>query len=58
MSYKLTSRHFLPIFLFIIAACILNIIGILFFFVGVFLTFPVTVFASAHMYNKLKDHQI
>jgi hypothetical protein len=58
MSYKLTSRHFLPIFLFIIAASILNIIGVLFFFVGVFLTFPVTVFASAHMYNKLKDHQI
>ena len=58
MSYKLTSRHFLPIFLFIIAACVLNIIAILFFFVGVFLTFPVTVFASAHMYNKLKDHQI
>ena len=58
MTYKLSAHHFLPIFLFLIAATLLNILGVMFFFVGILVTIPVTVLASAHMYNKLKDHQI
>ena len=58
MTYKLSSHHFLSIFLFLVAATLLNILGVMFFFVGILVTIPVTVLASAHMYNKLKDHQM
>lgn len=58
MSYKLTENHFWIVLGFLILATILNIIGALLFVVGLIITVPVTLFASAHMYNKLKEHNI
>lgn len=58
MSYKLTQNQFWIVLGFLILATILNLIGALLFVVGLIITVPVTLFASAHMYNKLKEHNI
>lgn len=58
MSYKLTQNHFWIVLGFLILATILNIIGALLFLIGLLVTVPVTLFASAHMYNKLKEHTV
>ena len=58
MSYKLTNNHFWVILGFMVLATILNIIGALLFMVGLIVTVPVTLFASAHMYTKLKEHTV
>ena len=58
MSYKLTNNHFWVILGFMVLAAILNIIGALLFMVGLIITVPVTLFASAHMYTKLKEHTV
>lgn len=58
MSYKLTHNHFWVVLAFLIAVTILNILGAMLFVVGLVVTIPVSLFASAHMYNKLKEHAI
>lgn len=58
MSYKLTAHHFLPVFLFLLSASLLNILGILLFGIGLLVTVPVTLFATAHMYDRLKEHTV
>lgn len=56
MSYKLTEGYFWKIFGFLLLAACANIIGALFFGVGLLLTVPTTIFASAHLYDRLKSH--
>ncbi len=58
MSYKLTEGHFWPVFGLLILLAILNVVGFLFLVVGLFVTIPVSVFATAHVYNKLKEHSM
>lgn len=58
MTFKLTNNHFWPVFWFLVLASILNFIGFILFFVGLLVTIPVTLFATAHMYNKLKANLI
>jgi hypothetical protein len=58
MTYKLSAGHFWILFFFLILATILNILGGLAFVIGLVVTVPVTVFASAYMYIKLKEHAI
>lgn len=58
MSYKLTENNFGPVFGFLFLAVCLNLVGLLFFGLGLLITVPVTVFASAHLYDKLKSHTV
>lgn len=58
MSYKLTHNHFWPVFFFIVLAALLNFAGALLLGVGLLVTIPVTIFASAYMYNRLKAHTV
>ena len=58
MSYKLTTNHFWLLFAFLTCAAILNIVGAIFMFVGLLITVPTTLFATAHVYNKLKEHSV
>ena len=54
MSYRLTAGHFWDVFLFLVVVAIVNIIGAALLMVGLFITVPVSIFASAYVYNKLK----
>jgi hypothetical protein len=56
MTYRLTKNNFWSIFGFIVLAIIFNLLGLLCLVIGLFVTVPITVLASAHMYNKLKEH--
>jgi hypothetical protein len=56
MSYKLTEDHFWQILAFLVLGILLNIAGVLLFGVGVLATTPITVFACAHLYDRLKSH--
>lgn len=56
MSFKLTEGHFWKIFGFLLLAAFGNMIGLLFFGVGLLVTVPTTIFASAHLYDRLKSH--
>lgn len=55
-SYKITKGYFGTTLLFILAATLLNILGVIFFGIGIFVTAPVTIFACAHLYTKIKTH--
>jgi hypothetical protein len=55
-SYRLTKGHFLPVFGFLLAIGLLNTIGFLFFVVGLVVIIPISLFATAHVYNKLREH--
>ena len=55
-AYKLTNGYFWNVFFFLVIAVILNVLGALFFLVGLIVTVPVTVLASAHFYTKIKEH--
>jgi membrane protein implicated in regulation of membrane protease activity len=57
MSYKLTEGYFWPIFGFLCLAGLLNIAGLIFFRIGLLATLPTTIFAFAHLYDKLKNHE-
>jgi len=57
-SYKLTENNFWALFCFMLLALILNIFGLMFFIVGLFITVPVTIFATAHLYDRFKNHTI
>ena len=58
ISYQLTHNHFWILFALLIVCSFVNILGALFFFVGLFVTIPVTVLAVTHVYNKLKEHSM
>lgn len=55
-SFKITKGYFGSIVLFIVLAILLNILGAIFFGVGIFITIPVTLFACAHLYTKIEGH--
>lgn len=55
MTYNLTAPHFFQMLGFLVLATLLNILGAL-FVVGLLLTIPMTMFAMAHVYDKLKEH--
>ncbi|MEN9551649.1 MAG: hypothetical protein RI935_26 [Candidatus Parcubacteria bacterium] len=57
-SYKLTDKHFFMLFAFLILIVLLNVAGALLFLVGLVVTVPVSVFSSAYVYNRLKEHSI
>jgi hypothetical protein len=56
MTSKLTYGHFWKVLGFLIALSILNIVGAMVFLVGLVITVPVSIFATAHVYEKLKNH--
>lgn len=56
MTYKLTEGHFWQLFCFLLLAALFNLLGLLLFGVGLAVTIPTTVFASAHLYDRLKSH--
>ena len=58
MTYKLSQNHFWVILAFLVLALAMNIIGALFFLVGLIVTVPITLFASAYMYIRLKEHSV
>jgi uncharacterized membrane protein len=58
MTYALTAHNFWSVFFFVILACLLNFVGFICFVVGLFITIPTTLFAAAHMYNRLKQHTV
>jgi uncharacterized membrane protein len=58
LSYKTTAHNFWPVFFFLLLGCIINILGALCFIIGLAITIPTTIFAMAHMYDKLKAHAI
>lgn len=58
MSAKVTAHNFWSVFLFLLLGGMLNILGALALVVGLFFTIPVTFFAMAHMYNRLKEHSL
>lgn len=53
-STRLMQGSRWQMFLFFVAALVLNILGFLVFFVGLLVTVPVTVIAHAHIYQQLK----
>lgn len=55
-SLRLTKGKALPVFVFILLAGLLNALGALLLLVGLFVTIPVTLFASARLYDTLKEH--
>jgi uncharacterized membrane protein len=56
MSFKTTQGHFWKVFGFLLLAAILNILGVLVFIVGLVITVPVSIFATAYVYDKLKTN--
>lgn len=58
MSYKVTENHFWQIFFFLLLIGLVNILGLLLLVVGLLVTIPVSLFALAHVYNKLKEHSM
>lgn len=58
MSYKLTKGHFWMVFVFLLLIGLLNLLGAAFLIVGLVVTVPVSIFATAYVYNKLKEHAI
>ena len=55
-SSKLTEGIKWQLLLFMIVMCLANLLGLLFFFVGLLVTIPVTLIAYAHIYQKLHAH--
>lgn len=56
MSLHLTRGHFWFVFLFILVATLFNLLGIALAGVGLFLTVPISLFAFARVYDRLKEH--
>ncbi len=56
MSYKATEGSFWQVLAFMVLVAALNLVGFLFFGVGLLLTVPTTLFAAAHLYDKFKNH--
>ncbi len=51
-SMKMTKGHFWKLFGFILAIILLNIVGLLVFIIGLAITIPVSVLATAFLYKK------
>lgn len=54
-SYMLTENNFWSVFVFLVILTVMNMVGAL-TIVGLLVTVPISLFASAMMYNKLKHH--
>lgn len=52
-SYAMTNGYFWPLFGFLVMVVLINIIGLLFFVVGVLVTLPITSVATAYIYREL-----
>ena len=52
-SYRLTRPHVWPLFVFMLALLLLNIAGLLALVIGLLVTMPVSLIATAHVYKKL-----
>ncbi len=57
-SFNLTKGHFWMVFGFLLLVGLLNMVGAALFVVGLIVTIPVSIFATAYVYTKLKDHAI
>jgi hypothetical protein len=57
-SLKLTEGHFWMVFGFIVLIGLLNVLGLAFFIVGLVVTIPVSIFATAYVYTRLKERAI
>lgn len=55
-SMEMTRDHFWKLFGFMVTIVLFNILGLLFFIVGLIVTIPVSVLASAFLYKKLSMH--
>lgn len=58
MSFKLTKNHFWMVFVFLLLLGALNVLGAMFFVVGLLVTVPVSIFATAYVYDRLKEHTV
>ncbi len=56
MSFKLTEGYFWKIFGFMLIITLINLVALIPLGLGLFVTVPVTIFATAHLYDKLKNH--
>ena len=57
ISYKLTEKNFWSLFLFLLCAAVLNMLGMLALGVGLLVTMPVTLLATAYLYDRFKNHE-
>ena len=57
-SLKLTKGHFWMILGLLVLIGLLNLLGAAFFVIGLAVTVPVSIFATAYVYTRLKDHAI
>lgn len=55
-SYKITANNFWPLFMYILLAGIFNLIGAMLLGIGLFVTIPITMFATAYLYDRFKNH--
>ena len=51
-SWKMTDGNFWKLLLFVLTICVINLIGAIPFGLGLFVTVPVSIFASLHLYKK------
>lgn len=66
MTYKMTAPHFIQVLIFLLIAAVFNLlvaiilstIAVSLIYIGLFVTIPITLFAIAHLYNKLKEHSM
>lgn len=56
-SYRLTRPHLWPLFVFMLALIVLNLIGLIALVIGLLVTLPVSLIAVAHVYRKLTAAQ-
>lgn len=56
-SYRLTRPHLWPLFVFMLALIVLNLIGLIALVIGLLVTLPVSLIAVAHVYRKLAAAQ-
>lgn len=57
-SAKITNGAKADLFLLLILFGLLNLLGILFFFIGLFVTMPISVIGMAYVYRKLKTSSL
>lgn len=57
-SLKLTKGHFWMILGLLVLIGLLNVVGAMLFIVGLAVTIPVSIFATAYVYTRLKDHTV
>jgi len=54
-SWALTKGHFWEVFLLGLVLCVMNALGVIAFGVGILVTIPVTLVATAYVYDRLKS---